>query len=38
MVEAAVEKINSLLESFLGINDSDLGEKFNFYLLSVFFS
>ena len=24
-MEAAVEKINSLLESFMGINDSDLG-------------
>jgi hypothetical protein len=24
-VEAAVEKINSLLESFMGINDADLG-------------
>lgn len=25
VVEAAVEKINSLLESFMGINDADLG-------------
>ena len=26
MVEAATNKINTLLESFLGINDSELGE------------
>lgn len=29
VVEAAVEKINSLLESFMGINDSDLGNNRN---------
>lgn len=27
VVEAAVEKINNLLESFMGINDADLGNS-----------
>ena len=27
MVEAATNKINTLLESFLGINDSELGKQ-----------
>ena len=27
MVEAATEKINGLLESFMGINDAELGNK-----------
>ena len=34
VVEAAVEKINSLLESFMGINDSDLGIIIVLYVYS----
>ena len=34
VVEAAVEKINSLLESFMGINDSDLGIIIDLYVYS----
>lgn len=34
VVEAAVEKINSLLESFMGINDADLGNNSLIWLKS----
>merc|ERR1712071_524911 len=35
MVEAATEKINGLLESFMGINDAELGKFLRFELLPV---
>ena len=37
MVEAATEKINGLLESFMGINDAELGNnnKYKFVISDV---
>ena len=33
VVNVAVDKINGLLESFMGINDTDLGEYTDVYIL-----